>query len=75
MTIFIFKWRLSSKIKLKLWLFEVAKSYGGHFEKTALKDFVILHNFLSNQGLEFAKLWEWFHGNKLDNSVSHAEVV
>ena len=36
------------KVLLKLWLFEVAKSYGSHFEKTALKDFVILHIFLYN---------------------------
>ena len=28
------------KVLLKLWLFEIAKSYGSHFEKTALKDFV-----------------------------------
>ena len=28
------------KVLLKLWLFEVAKSYGSHFEKKALKDFV-----------------------------------
>ena len=49
-----------------IWYYQV--EVGWHFEKTALKDVVILHIFL-NRGLEMAKLPECFHGNKLDKGV------
>ena len=45
---------------LKLWQFESAKRHGSHFEKTALKDFVIVRIFLSNGGLELAQLPNFF---------------
>ena len=49
---------------LKLWIFEVAKHYGSHSEKTTLTDVsVILHIFHSNgclDQLQLAKLPELF---------------
>ena len=55
----LFWWSLA-KEQLKLWIFKVAKHCGSHFQKTAPKDFVMLHIFLSNRGLEFAKLQNVF---------------
>ena len=59
------------KIQLKLWLFQVAKCYGSQFEKKNVPErfFLILHIFLSNRGLQFAKLSEFVHSNESDNSV------
>ena len=37
---------------LKLWIFEVAKRYGRHFENTALKDFVSFYLFSSATQLD-----------------------
>ena len=51
---------------LKLWQFEIANHCGSHMEKTTLKDFVILHIFHNNGGLEITRFPEIFHGNKLD---------
>ena len=61
---------------VKLWLFEAAaKRYGSYFEKTALKYFeYFFYIFLSNSGLEAAKLPEYFYCNKLDKGVQHAGV-
>ena len=53
------------KLLLKLWLFDVAKCYGGHFEKKALED----------RGLELARLPELFHGSKSGKGVQHAWVL
>ena len=39
---FAIKTKTAVKYILKLWLFEVAKCYGSHFGKMALKDCVIL---------------------------------
>jgi len=47
-------------------IIEVLKHYCSHFENKnkpnnpSLKDFVILHAFLSNVGLELAKLTEFW---------------
>ena len=48
---------------------------GAMFEKTSLKEIVILHSYLSDKGLKLAKLPELFDGNKLDNCVQHARVL
>lgn len=46
---------------LKMLPCEVAKYYGSHLEKKkSLTDFVTLHTFLSNGGLNLAKLPECF---------------
>ena len=62
---------------MKLWPFKLVKHQGGHFEKTALEDFVsfcvILHICLTNSDLKLAQLPKFIHGNKLD-MLAHVET-
>ena len=61
------------KLLLKLWLFDVAKCYGGHFEKMVLNDFVSFsHTFFSNGGFRVSQTSGFFHCTKLDK-VRHSE--
>ena len=50
-----FKWSISAAVKelLKVWIYEVTKHYGSHFEKMALARFcVTVRIFLCAWGLE-----------------------
>ena len=52
---------------LKLWLFAVAKRYGGHFEQAVLKTFCHFGYFPSQQDFRVSETFIFFHGYKLNN--------
>ena len=60
---------------LKLWLFEVAKRCGGHFEKAVLKILCHFGYFPSQQDFRVSETSIFFHGDKLNNGECHTGVL